>query len=328
VSRRRVRAGSVRGSRAWVVWLPLAVVLILAAGAAGAKPPAVPRAPALPRVPPPPAIGGPVGEATGMGPGPDLPDLVPLPAFAIYVATDAFAYYSDQVTATVNGTDLSAGARRALRFATRIANRGPHSLDIVGVPRRTGDRRDPVGIDALQCVRLAGPRVRGGERACLAYEPVGSLSYHATHGHFHLDGFAQYLLLRDRGGRPDTTPPGIVARSEKVGFCMADTDQPGADEDPVVETGGWYQECRYTAPSIPGTLRQGISPGWADTYGPGLEGQHLRIDHVPDGLYWIAITINPPQWRTIISVRETNLANNTSYRRIRLHDKGTKVQVL
>lgn len=265
-------------------------------------------------------------EAPTVDAGPHLPDLVPLPAWAVYVdETNVATTAGDFAFATVTGEDPFAGSKKALRFGVTIANRGHHSLEVVGTPQPTGDQEDPVRVDARQCVRFAGARLAGGERTCVEYKPVGSLMFHVQHGHFHIDGFAQYRLLRDAGGRPDEGPGGLLTQSEKVGFCMGDTDWLG--EGALVVDSGWYRECRHTAPHVPVTLRQGVSPAWGDSYGPDLPGQHLVIEDLADGVYWIAVTVNPANVPGAVSLFETNRANNVSYRKVELLKGGTEVKV-
>lgn len=261
-------------------------------------------------------------EGPDLAPGMHLPDLVPLPAWDVYADSSVIATtVGDVVLDTVQGRDSFAGGQKAIRFGTTIANRGRHSLEVVGVPAPTGDREEPARVAASQCVRFAGPRVAGGARVCQEYKPVGALVLHAQHGHFHIDGFAEYRLLKDRGGKPDTSPAGVVARSEKVGFCMGDTDWLGSK--PLLVDTGWYRECRHTAPHVPVTFRQGVSPQWGDSYGSGLVGQHLVVEKVPDGVYWIAITVNPGNSPGAVKLYETTLANNTSYRKVELSKNGT-----
>ena len=264
-------------------------------------------------------------EAPTVDDGPHLPDLLPAPAWAVYVdETFVGASAADSVLATVNGEDLAEGSRKAIRFGTTIINRGRHSLEVVGAPQPSGDAEDPIRVDARQCVRFAGARLAGAERTCVEYKPVGALAFHVQHGHFHIDGFAQYRLLRDHGGRPNEQA--VVSRSEKVGFCMGDTDWLGKGE--LVVDMGWYRECRHTTPHVPVTFRQGVSPDWGDSYGPDLPGQHLVIEGVPDGVYWIAITVNPAGVPGAVNLFETNRANNTSYRKLQLLKGGTEVKLL
>jgi hypothetical protein len=284
-----------------------------------------PSDPSEPPGPPePPLRRSPLVEAPDLGPGPHLPDLAPLPAWDIYVDESVIGTTAgDYAIDTLQGNDPFAGSQRAIRFGATIANLGDHSLEIVGVPE-PGEGEEPARVRAFQCVQFAGPRIDGSGRVCQSYQPVGSLSLHPQHGHFHIDGFAQYRLLRDAGGKPNTSA--VVARSEKVGFCMRDTDW--LRDEPFVADTGWYRECRHTAPHVPVTARQGVSPGWGDSYGSGLPGQHLVIEGVPDGVYWIAITVNPPAYADLVKIHETTRANNTSYRRIKLHEGGTKVTPL
>ncbi|HWH32312.1 MAG TPA: lysyl oxidase family protein [Egibacteraceae bacterium] len=278
----------------------------------------------LPVSPDPEAWYVPAAEPPTVDAGPHLPDLAPLPAWSIYLDESIVGTTAgDFALATAAGEDPFGGSQRAIRFGATIANHGRHSLEVVGVPQPTGDE-DHVRVDARQCVRFAGARVAGGERTCVEYKQVGSLVFHVQHGHFHIDGFAQYRLLKDAGGRPDERA--VVSRSEKVGFCMGDTDWLGKGE--LVVDHGWYRECRHTAPNVPVTVRQGVSPQWGDSYGPGLPGQHLVIEGVPDGVYWVAITVNPPNVPGAVSLFETNRGNNTSYRKVQLLKGGTEVKVL
>jgi hypothetical protein len=287
-----------------------------------AAPPETPFGQIVPVPTDPDAYAVPSVEGPDLAAGQHLPDLVPLPAWDVYADSSVVgAVAGDYIVDTVQGRDPLGGGKKAIRFGTTIANRGRHSLEVVGLPSPTGDAADPVRVAASQCVRFAGPRLAGGARLCEQYRPVGSLVLHPQHGHFHIDGFAEYRLLKDRGGRPDLSPAGTVVRSEKVGFCMGDTDWLGAGQ-PVLDT-GWYRECRHTAPNVPVTFRQGVSPQWGDSYGSGLPGQHLIVEKVPDGVYWIAISVNPGVSPGAVKLFETTLANNTSFQKIRLSKNGT-----
>jgi len=286
----------------------------------------VPYSDFLPSVPDPDNSTLPSVEPPDSSAGMHLPDLVPLPASDVYAESSVIsASAGDFVLATAQGNDPFAGAKKAIRFGTTITNAGRHSLEVIGLPTPTGEASDPVRVGASQCVRFAGPRLSGSARVCQEYRPVGSLVLHPQHGHFHIDGFAMYRLLKDAGGKPDRSPQGVVATSEKVGFCMGDTSWLGTK--PLLVDTGWYRECRHTAPHIPVTFRQGISPQWGDTYGSDLAGQHLVVEKVPDGIYWIAITVNPGG-PGAVKLLESNMANNTSYRRVQLSKQGTVAKML
>jgi len=66
---------------------------------------------------------------------------------------------------------------------------------------------------------------------------------------------------------------------------------------------------------------QGISVGWADTYGWRLAGQSIDVSSVPDGTYWLVSTADP-EGRLL----ETDDGNNTAA--IRVAIKGNKATVL
>lgn len=262
-----------------------------------------------------------------LGAGAHLPDLAPIPAWGIYIDESVVGTSAgDYVLATAQGQDPFGGSRPAIRFGVTIANRGRHSLEMIGVPTPNTEAEEGARVEGYQCVRFAGPRVDGSGRVCQQYQPAGTMSLHAQHGHFHIDGFARYRLLRDVNGAPDRRAAGVVTTAEKVGFCMGDTTWMRAE--PMTVDTGWYRECRHTTPNVPVTFRQGVTPGWADTYGPDLPGQHLLLDKVVDGIYWIEVAINPPDPSRTVTIRETRLDNNVSYQRIRVSGNRTKVEAI
>lgn len=136
----------------------------------------------------------------------------------------------------VEGAVGGVGYRRLLRFDTVIINAGDGDLVV-------GDRADP-------------------------NNPYHDWFYFSPcHGHYHLRGFADYLLLR-----PDGT---IAAHGHKQGFCM---------EDSLKYNGGKSHgyNCDF----------QGITSGWGDWYYKQLDGQWIDITGVPAGDYVVRMVIN------------------------------------
>jgi len=130
----------------------------------------------------------------------------------------------------------AAGYRRILRFDTVVMNAGDGDLIV-------GDRSDPDNQYA----------------AAFEFAPC--------HGHYHIKGFSNYLLLRlDR-----TT----VVAGHKQGFCF---------EDSFKYDGGKSNgyNCGY----------QGITSGWGDWYYKQLGGQWIDITDVPEGDYIVRVEIN------------------------------------
>lgn len=154
------------------------------------------------------------------------------------------------------------GGVRKLRFSNTVANRGAGALELYGVVDGAGTTQ-------------AYQNVYNDNGSKTTYQ-VGTFSFagHESHNHWHFDDFAVYELRTLSGA--------LVATSDKVSFCLLDY-------------------ARYTAESIPGApasavytcSNQGISIGWADVYGAGLEGQYIVITGVPDGTYRLVSITDP-----------------------------------
>jgi hypothetical protein len=89
-----------------------------------------------------------------------------------------------------------------------------------------------------------------------------------AHMHYHVLGYADYQLLGT--GLPD----GVTGH--KQAFCLVDSTQ--LDPNAV---------AHYTCDD------QGITAGYADTYGYGLDCQWIDITDVPSGTYTLQVEINP-----------------------------------
>lgn len=128
------------------------------------------------------------------------------------------------------------GYRRLMVFDAVIVNAGDGDLVI-------GDRSDPTN----------------------EYAPI--FFYDKCHGHYHMRGFSEYLLLGADGQ--------VVASGHKQGFCFEDsfkyTDHP---------SNGY--SCEF----------QGITSGWGDWYYKRLPGQWVDVTDVPPGNYKLEVNIN------------------------------------
>ncbi|QSW98860.1 lysyl oxidase family protein [Haloterrigena alkaliphila] len=93
--------------------------------------------------------------------------------------------------------------------------------------------------------------------------------YSESHGHAHLKGFNNYVLLDESGERT-----GAV---RKQTFCLRDLYQTRSSANSSAQF-----DCEY----------QGISAGWADEYDSSLPGQYIVIDGLPDGEYTLQATTN------------------------------------
>lgn len=212
---------------------------------------------------------------------PQLPNLTPLKPYDIQLSyADEFDF--DKPNA-------------ALRFSVASHNAGDYPLELLGAP--------PEGMTrtvANECVQWAS-------RVCTARQAAGSFDFHPDHGHWHLDGFAEYELRKlNKRGQPDMSARGLVGTSGKVSFCMMDSAAVG-ESDPTdpLHTTGFYLTCTG--------VFQGISPDWADIYDYSLGGQQIVVESVPDGDYALIVKVNSER-----QLLETTYEDNVSMAKVRL----------
>jgi hypothetical protein len=206
-----------------------------------------------------------------------LPDMVPLPAWNINPLT-------------VQGRDW-------LNFAATVWIGGNGPLDVEGF-RSGGSRIMPAWQYFYQDGKVIG-RTRAGT---MGFDSAKG------HDHWHFEQFAKYQLL-DAGKK-------LVVRSQKVGFCIAPSDQvdmllPGAVwQVPFIGFGG---QC-----GSPTALwvREQLPLGWGDTYLQFLAGQAFDITSLPNGTYYLEVVANPEH-----VLHETSYANDVSLRKIIISGK-------
>jgi hypothetical protein len=290
-------------------------------------------------VPQPPRAAAPQPPGVPGDPKLTLPNLAPLPPFDVFVGP------AEQPSGPVwsNLGSLGGGgyvASSALRFTTTIQNRGAHSFELVGTPWQPDSaHEDLLTTQAYQCVRFFGLGVSGATRNCGEYRHVGSLTWHAQHRHFHINGFGRYELRRDAGGKPDMSPNGVVGRAQKLGWCVSDmynwredaTPGPAGQASDTAQEPyerAWYQECTNAVLYTGASWRQGISPGWADTYPAMYTGQEIPLKGVADGRYWIVTTINPKDNEYGLKIAETTWADNASASLVEIYAGGKKAKLI
>ena len=215
------------------------------------------------------------------------PDLVielpgePTSALVAPVFVDAFEepgkllYRFDAVIANQGGTlDLFRGADGKVMQA--VYDTGRPAVAPMPHVNPTGDVRD-----------------RSGFGVGFAY------AYEKTHEHFHISSAARYELQ----------PAGGAARvSDKVGFCMFDSDSPAPDAYFRYEVQGPGNEtwCAFNDPDQ-ATVRMGLSPGGADRYSAQREMQWVDISGLEPGPATVRGQANP-----LHCVLESDETNNTT----------------
>ncbi len=244
-----------------------------------------------------------------------LPDLVALPQQNVTFGPP-FEIFDDPVPegSSCHLSEIEeSGARVCLRFDQLLANTGTGPLDV--------RFEQPAGIapvdDQQVPVRQRIQRSDGGHDDV----STGSVLWHAIHGHYHLDGFAQSRLWAvDAGGARAGAAP--VATGAKVSFCIATTSI-----HPAFWGARAFGPSAYPAPDClePDStsdgldhFKQGLSVGWADAYDWFLPGQYVEVGDVPDGDYILDTTVDPGG-----RLVESDRTNNCGAVRVRLSDMGT-----
>lgn len=141
--------------------------------------------------------------------------------------------------------------------------------------------------------------------------PAGSMTYHASHGHQHIDDWGIYTL-RTNNGDPNPLNWPIIGTGSKLGFCLIDlgncTSSGGYCTDSAGNTlnssnisnyglGGGNYGCNNTV--------QGITNGFMDTYSQSLDGMWINIPPgVCNGAYWVVVQIDP--YNYFLETKENN----------------------
>ncbi len=149
-----------------------------------------------------------------------------------------------------------------LRFTTAFANQGEGHLELRGGAIVGGQQEVWQRIfysDGTHQDRLAG-----------------HFTYHAGHGHIHFDGYAIHKLRQVTAGNGVGD---VVATGGKISFCLIDITKYNPNAGP-----SRYNSCGQI---------QGVSAGWSDVYSRNLADQWINIATVPDGQYWLEVTIDP-----------------------------------
>jgi hypothetical protein len=208
-----------------------------------------------------------------------LPDLVALPSWGIGL-TQTRATSKHPATAAIN-------------FGATVWIGGNGPLDVQGF-RRGGS---PVML-AYQYF-WSGGKVVGRVRA-------GTMGFDAQpgHNHWHFQQFAAYRLLN--------AAKTVAVRSDKVGFCIAPTD----NVDLTLPHATWQPSSIGFGLGACGSptalwVREMMPLGWGDTYFQNVAGQSFNVTGLPNGTYYIEVIANPEG-----VLHETSTADNVSLRQV------------
>ncbi|MCX6275708.1 MAG: T9SS type A sorting domain-containing protein [Bacteroidetes bacterium] len=143
--------------------------------------------------------------------------------------------------------------------------------------------------------------------------PCGTLTYHPSHGHMHVDNWGIYSLRIQNPNDPNPLNWSIVGTGTKLAFCLLDigscANSPTYCRDdnnnplttaqiPNNTIGAGNYGCSSTL--------QGISNGYYDTYSQSLDGMWIDIPTgTCNGQYYVVVQIDPNQ-----NMTELNENNN------------------
>jgi hypothetical protein len=156
-----------------------------------------------------------------------------------------------------------------LRFTNTVKNAGEGRLELEAP---TSAEHEEAGelYQNLYDAPVAGKRAGRGR-------VQGRIIYHDQHQHYHFADFASYQLLeRDDAGV--YTPLG---EGTKTSFCIIDSARLSSPYS------ARYVDCERK--------RQGLTPGWGDTYTANLFEQWVALGDAPlaDGEYGLTSTADP-----------------------------------
>lgn len=138
---------------------------------------------------------------------------------------------------------------------------------------------------------------------------AGSMTYHPSHGHSHVDNWGIYTLRIKNPNEPNPLNWPIVGQGGKQGFCLMDyyscsngtaagqcrDDNTVYQQGTALNTtgafpnyglGGGGYNCNPTT--------QGISSGWTDLYSKSLDMMWIDIPPgICNGDYWIVVEVDP-----------------------------------
>ena len=178
-----------------------------------------------------------------------------------------------------------------LGFASLVENVGAGALVVEG-------RRQRPSVAAMTADQLVA-RADGSTRT---YRSIGVLRYAeaSDHAHWHLTPFARYELRR-------ADDSGLVARDQKVGFCLIDDYRRAGPDLPGEPSAAVFtQHCGRQAPGLL-RVREGLSVGYGDAYLPFLSGQYFDVTGLPAGRYALVERVNEDR-----RLRESDYSNNVT----------------
>ena len=194
------------------------------------------------------------------------------------------------------------GQEETLRFSNGVANIGAGPFQI-------RPESNPVTLETI-----GFQEILDATGAIVFDQAVSKFVFHPEHNHWHITAVALYEIRAALDNGTGGTMGGVVGgQSLKTTFCLIDWIKLEGNSN---TNGRTYFDCKPDA-------RQGLSVGWVDQYHHALEGQEVKITHVPAGIYYLLTKANPDE-----NFLETTTSNNSAWTSFRLsRDNNGKAKI-
>lgn len=153
----------------------------------------------------------------------------------------------------------------------------------------------PDGSELQHIVRQRIYRKRPGTDTLDYYDRnAGTMTFHPTHGHLHVDGWASFTL-RTATADPDPRNWPIVSSSVKQSFCLTNLGTCAGNPGECVDNNG------NTILTVPNNnfgfqtgcdITQGIWPGLLDVYNQS-HNEPILVDNICNGTYYLVSITDP-----------------------------------
>jgi subtilisin-like proprotein convertase family protein len=157
---------------------------------------------------------------------------------------------------------------------------------------------------------------KNGSTMTYSDRPAGTMTFHASHGHQHVDDWGEYTV-RTATADPNPANWPIIGTGAKLAFCLLDIGSCNGNVGSCVDSlGNNLNSTNMDNYGLGGgnygcsNVVQGISAGYVDIYSQGLDGMWVNL---PPGLcngnYWVVVEVDPNnnfleerKWNNIVAV--------------------------
>jgi PKD-like domain/Ig-like domain CHU_C associated/Lysyl oxidase len=241
-----------------------------------------------------------------------LPDIIVARPPLLVQGTSGIIEYSQTGNGAENGR---------LRISVSTPNIGRGPLEVRTTTTYVCGTDTIVGTAPATCLNTGLPpkqlviqRVyhKNGNTMTYTDRPAGSMTYHPSHGHMHVDDWGVYSLRSMDSTQSNPLNWPIIGTGAKLAFCLMDygscstygghcVDSAGNTllngNFPNYGLGGGQYNCS--------SVVQGISSGYTDIYYQHLDGMYINIPPgVCNGQYYIVVNLDP--YNYFLEEDETN----------------------